>query len=262
MSTGVRPPPTENVIDLTEETDNNRRRPSQPQVVENEVRPNRPSRGPRFGRNIMADVVDLDEQPSSSSNQPSSPEVQFLGSAVRPDARRGGTNRRRTEPNRTAFAMRGANLMNLLRGIRPDPGIPDAHREDLLREEVALRTRHLARAFRQNELFWVGPDAPTEGIDLTIDMDNDVQVFDYSATGFRPSARARQPPAYVPPPPAPAGFTGTANEEDVVVCPNCDHELGTGDDALRRQIWIARPCGHVRAPSHHLLLLFTSVSYL
>lgn len=252
MSTGVPPLPTENVIDLTQEASN--RRPAQPPPVQNGARTNRASRGPRFGRNIMADVVDLEEEnPSSSSGQQSSPEVQFLGSTVRRDPRREDTaGRRRTEDNnQSSFAMRGTNLMHFLRTIRPGHMSPEAAREDLLRQEVALRTRHLARAFHQIEPFWIG-HTPTEGIDLTIDLDNDVPVFDYSATGFNPPRAARTAPPYVPPPPAPAGFTRTANEDDVVVCPNCDHELGTGENNIRKQIWIARPCGHVRAPSSYL----------
>jgi hypothetical protein len=45
-------------------------------------------------------------------------------------------------------------------------------------------------------------------------------------------------------PPA-EGFTRIAKEDEIVVCPNCDHELGTGDDPVKRQIWVAKPCGHV-----------------
>lgn len=59
------------------------------------------------------------------------------------------------------------------------------------------------------------------------------------------------PPTYEAPSLAPEGFTRSPEEDDVLVCPNCDGELCKGDDDVKKQVWIAKQCGHVsstRAP--------------
>ena len=52
-------------------------------------------------------------------------------------------------------------------------------------------------------------------------------------------------PTYEAPPPANRGYTRSAKEDDTIVCPNCDDELGTGDDETKRQVWVVKSCGHV-----------------
>ena len=49
---------------------------------------------------------------------------------------------------------------------------------------------------------------------------------------------------YEAPEAPPEGFTRTVKEHDVVVCSNCDHELGAGDNPIQKQIWVVRKCGH------------------
>ncbi|KAH0547514.1 hypothetical protein FGG08_000239 [Glutinoglossum americanum] len=49
---------------------------------------------------------------------------------------------------------------------------------------------------------------------------------------------------YSAPEPAQEGFTRSPNEEDVIVCPNCDDELTVGDGEVKRSVWVAK-CGHV-----------------
>lgn len=64
--------------------------------------------------------------------------------------------------------------------------------------------------------------------------------------GFGGGGRPEPPPAtYEAPPPAPEGFTRSPEEDDVLVCPNCDSELCKGDDDVKKQVWIAKQCGHV-----------------
>jgi hypothetical protein len=55
-----------------------------------------------------------------------------------------------------------------------------------------------------------------------------------------------EPVQYEAPEAPEPGFTRTPNKDDVLVCPNCDRELGTGDTDLGKQIWVIRSCGHVR----------------
>ena len=66
--------------------------------------------------------------------------------------------------------------------------------------------------------------------------------FDLGYGGDRPEP---PPPTYEAPPPAPEGFTRSPEEDDVLVCPNCDSELCKGDDDVKKQVWIAKQCVHV-----------------
>lgn len=239
------PPPLphqENVIDLTDEPDNPLSdRPPQTPLRH---RAGRTSRPPRFGRNIMADVVDLEEEPSITHEpqQFSSPEVQFLGAQIRhAEGTRGNDMGYR---NRDALPppLRGSSLVDMIRRIRGN-GPPSSYlrREEALREEFDLRSRSLAHALPTNLApLWIG-ERP-----IQVDIEEDFPIeLDYRTAGFG-AGETRQTPAYVAPTAPPPGFTRTVGEDEVVVCPNCDHELGTGDDVLRRQIWVAKPCGHVR----------------
>ncbi|OJD15046.1 hypothetical protein AJ78_04669 [Emergomyces pasteurianus Ep9510] len=237
------PPPLahqENIIDLTDEPDNplSERTPHTPL----RQRAGRSSRPPRFGRNIMADVVDLEEETSTTNEgQPlSSPEVQFLGTQTRPtEGTRGNDtgHRHRDAPP----PLRGSSLLDMIRRIRGS-GPPSSYlrRQEALREEIGLRSRNLARAFPTNITpFWID-ERP-----IQVDIEDDFPIeLDYRTAGFG-AGESRQAPAYTAPTAPPPGFTRTVGEDEVVVCPNCDHELGTGDDVLQRQIWVAKPCGHV-----------------
>ena len=52
-------------------------------------------------------------------------------------------------------------------------------------------------------------------------------------------------PPIVPPCAAPEGFTRSPAEGDDLICPNCEEELCKGDSDLKKQVWIAKACGHV-----------------
>jgi hypothetical protein len=190
----------------------------------------------------MADVVDLEEEPDPPPRDepPSSPEVQFLRATTRPP---------RVAPRARGFMGR-SSLFDMLR-LRP----PRFTASDMLsgqeafRQEVEMRARDLAARRAPPhaiDTLWID-DGQGEGIDLTIDMDMDVPFgMDYRFSRFTVENPTQAPPAYKPPSPPPEGFTRTVQEDEIVVCPNCDHELGTGDD-IKQQIWVAKPCGHVRA---------------
>lgn len=59
------------------------------------------------------------------------------------------------------------------------------------------------------------------------------------------AAHQPPPPTYEAPTEAPEGFTRSAAESDVLLCPNCDEELCVGDTEQKRQVWIVKHCGHV-----------------
>ena len=75
--------------------------------------------------------------------------------------------------------------------------------------------------------------------------------LDYEAQGFEFLGVTRAtPPApptspYQAPRAAIEGYARKVDEEDVVVCPNCGDELGTGLDDVKQQIWAVKQCGHV-----------------
>lgn len=181
----------------------------------------------------MADVVELEDVTDHTVNidPPSSPEVEFLRSTVRP----------RPVP-RTSAPRRLLDVLNL-RNTHTG-GFMSHTAQEAFREEIALRARHLGRR-RANanqpslEELFLADGFQNSNIDLTIDLDYQAPAF----TMQEPTPPTPLP-SYKAPSPAPEGFTRTVTDDDVVVCPNCDHELGTGE-GLSQQIWVAKPCGHV-----------------
>ncbi|KAF2396777.1 hypothetical protein EJ06DRAFT_559433 [Trichodelitschia bisporula] len=73
--------------------------------------------------------------------------------------------------------------------------------------------------------------------------------MEYDSIGFpmrAPSTPAPTvTPSYIAPPKPPAGFTRSLEEDDILLCPNCDEELCTGETDIKRQVWIVKKCGHV-----------------
>ncbi|KAL8900997.1 MAG: hypothetical protein Q9192_000773 [Flavoplaca navasiana] len=55
------------------------------------------------------------------------------------------------------------------------------------------------------------------------------------------------PPTYKAPSPARQGFTRSPKEDDHLICPNCEAELGAGKDDSKRQVWVIKACGHARS---------------
>ncbi|KAL2865118.1 putative RING finger domain protein [Aspergillus lucknowensis] len=212
----------EEVIDLTNEPDSPE--VSREQQASGGESSSRRPRPPRFGRDIIADVVDLEEQ---EPDTPSSPEVQFLSSTVRqqlpPPPR---------PPPRTPGLM-SSNFWRML--PLPHASFFGSANEPAYRREVPWRAAsHLSRA--ELETLLIGD---VDAMDFTINLDLD----DWQLPGSTPEV-TRPQSSYKPPSPAPEGFTRSVEEDDIATCPNCDEELGTGDDT-KQQIWVAKQCGHV-----------------
>lgn len=224
-------PLTEDVIDLTNEPDSpeDQRRP--------QTGGSRTPRLPRFGRDIMAEVVDLEEpEDIIRVDSPSSPEVQFVGATVRqPEPAPAPPPRNRS--------FIGANLWDLIRFQREIAPRHFMSREQSFRHEIAWRARDLPRRPPDEvDMFLLG--AAEEAIDLEDAMDLAI-VGDRSLRVEYPTSGLTSDRGYKPPSPPSEGFTRSAGEDDLVICPNCDEELGTGDET-KQQIWVAKPCGHVR----------------
>jgi len=52
-------------------------------------------------------------------------------------------------------------------------------------------------------------------------------------------------PTYDPVPDPRDGFLRSPGEDDVLVCPNCGHELCSGESEEKQQAWVVKACGHV-----------------
>ena len=90
-------------------------------------------------------------------------------------------------------------------------------------------------------------------------------TLDFENPAFQIGERASTQPqgyTYEPPGPARDGYSRSPEEDEEVVCPNCDEELGVGNTDLKRQVWVVKSCGHVRLCTLVLLqkCLLTSFS--
>ena len=140
----------------------------------------------------------------------------------------------------------GSRLLERIQedGLRRGGGVAE-------REAFRRRREILAAEGRRRQHF-VDPDGPTvaggfSGVVITdgpFPASFDMPNLSYETVAFRPhGTSAERPPT---PPPARNGFTRSPNEEQVIVCPNCDDELGVGETDEKRSVWFVRGCGHVR----------------
>ena len=173
----------EEVVDLTNEPDTpsvqSRHQPPHSQSANNTI-PTRRHRPPRFGRNIMADVIDLEEGEGNDREDgqteiinldpPGSPEVQFVRATARPTVR----------PSMFPSPRHLLDVINYhTQGF--------ISTQEAFRQEIALQTRRMGRHLptrpNMDEIFLSGDG--NRNVDLTIDLD-------YQAPGF--TIHEPQPP--------------------------------------------------------------------
>lgn len=176
----------------------------------------RDARSPRFGRGILAepDIVDLVNEPDEDVGSPSSPEVQFVGS-----------NTRLPPPPTRRSLIHPVNFLSRALSASARMGAPRGFRD---------WSRFFGPSGFDIDRVWLG-DRVGEA------ADQELEIVTPDATG----GPARRPDSYQAPSPPPEGFTRKVDEDEAVICPNCETELGTGDE-FQRQIWVAKQCGHVR----------------
>lgn len=232
------------VIDLTEDGSS----PVAAQIVPPTFTHSEGQRGaqrpPRFDR----DIISIDDQEDEAVDlREESPEIQFLTSRPR---------------SRSLSTTRHPRHQSTLRQRRHTP----AARSPVRRPQVSLRiTGAPVEAHGHQNAGWlfhpfaarVNTNPPRTHEDELVEWENfpggNFELpahLDYFAPAFdleHPTRRQPQSrlPTYDPPAPAQEGFTRTPNEDDVLVCPNCDDELGLGDDEVKRQVWVVKACGHV-----------------
>ena len=251
---------TQQIIDLTED----RNSPVTAHIVPPTFTHSEGQRGaqrpPRFDR----DIISVDDQEDEAVElREDSPEIQFLTSRPR---------------SRSLSITRHARHQSTLRQRRHTP----AARSPVRRPPVSLRiTGAPVEAHGHQNGGWLFPpvaarvnaNAPQTHEDELVEWENfpggNIELpahLNYLTPAFDLERPHRQPqprmPTYDPPAPAQEGFTRTPNEDDVLVCPNCDDELGLGDDEVKRQVWVVKACGHVCAICYSTLVKLIQISGL
>jgi hypothetical protein len=231
--------PRRDVIDLTEDTSSPPHAqviPPAPLHLEGLTATNRP---PRFDRNIIH--ID-DEEDNIRDPGGESPEIEFLTS--RPRSRSLSASRRLAR--RSAIAPVGVLTRRPQVAVRVTAG--ERNPSHLAGWADALQTLQFPRPFHSNF---------GRGHDELVEWEGDLQRglfqapnihLNFSQAGFnyeQPSRPQPRLPTYEPPPSAPAGFTRSPGEDELLVCPHCDDELGVSNDEVKRQVWVVKTCGHV-----------------
>ena len=233
--------------------------------------------GPRPGQ-VAAQQGRRANDASGSSSY--SPEVTFISS--RPVTQNATGNMAFGAPRnhqtavanepRTNLAPTAPYLRNLLgrvgifRGNRP-PELAEqeeanqgdraaVERVRILEQEIIRQANGAARLFAprlphmRGALYPLPGNAPAfnpDFPDLNMNYENAAFTIDHlGGRDVQESTPPRRPtPPYKAPPAVKPGFTRKIGEEDVVVCPNCGDELGSGDDEVKQQVWVNKQCGHV-----------------
>lgn len=243
------------------------------EVAHNAVRERqRPSRLPRFGREVLNQDVEVIELGSddegttpylqsgeNSQRQQASPEVEFLSSRPLSPARRRPQTARGHRPASARPIAPGFDLfegegledfMEEIQVIRENRIRPTPRREntDLFQrflEGVAGRPVGARLAAR---LPFTAPAFLLPG-----DLDFGTAAFNFGYDSPEP-----EPATYEAPPPPPTGFTRSPQEDETVICPNCDRELCSGETDLDKQVWVLKTCGHV-SQYRLMYLLFRAI---
>ncbi|KAL9131814.1 MAG: hypothetical protein Q9217_000341 [Psora testacea] len=188
------------------------------------------------------DVIDLseeDDMPRVTGGRQSSPEIQFLSSRTRSRSLSISRHPERTGTVRPPRRGQLADQQNPLPwSYRPQlPSIRTALRHAAFGNRLA----HYDQA-RDELVGWEGFGAGRQ-----FDLPN---MLDVQAIGFdlHQPHRHLQPPPRLPTYDAPSlprpGFTRSPTEDSLLVCPNCEDELGLGKDEMTRQVWVVKACGH------------------
>ncbi|KAJ4362580.1 hypothetical protein N0V83_010674 [Neocucurbitaria cava] len=216
------------------------------------------------GMDIIIDLDNGEEQwrmasPPVAEPEPASPEIEYISSRRIDQPRRppmfGRSNsdgdevefvRENALPQEEVRRRRNQEIDNVMDLLGTMNG-----RFTHLRAQV---DRFNAQVNRTADRFRRGPIPPPRGAPrahahvrigafMAPALDFEMVGFDIGMPGVR--AQEPPPPTYEAPERAPEGFTRSPEEADVLVCPNCGDELCVGEDEVKRQVWIAKGCGHV-----------------
>jgi hypothetical protein len=224
----------------------------------------------------MRDVIDLDAEDTRTGPAPSSPEIEIISSRrLEPP--------RRNNPPPAYYNAEGDDVefvsinplpesgrrhqnaidINAMQALIADMGrtAPMPH----LQEQITRRAEAARRAERQRQITMNRVLARFANRERSAARDptlpprrrGHIHVgfmppdLNFGATGFNlglgdsDHEQPARPPTYDAPAKAPAGFTRSPQEEERLICPNCSDELCCGDSDIKKQVWIAKQCGHV-----------------
>ncbi|KAK8189474.1 uncharacterized protein BKA78DRAFT_170534 [Phyllosticta capitalensis] len=227
----------------------------------------RASRPPRFPN----EIIDLcnDDSPNNASfanRPPPSPEVEFISARqVAPtpginlrrvlEAARGGNggggvnggHPRFTQPEQNTTRRAAERILNertSVQGTRRAPR-PTTPRRRHHHHRGNSNTDHRADLAYLRQAMGGGDPAEVLGFGTFPRLMPG--LLNYEMTGFDlgNEREPSPPPTYKAPDAAGPGFTRSPEEDEVLVCPNCDAELCDGDEgSKKRQVWIIKACGH------------------
>ncbi|KAG8530333.1 uncharacterized protein KY384_004835 [Bacidia gigantensis] len=234
----------QNVIDLTEEPSSPPEFALPPERTPDPLlrRPNGPRRSLRHHSAAEPQVVDLSDAESapSSTEGPSSPEIEFISSRARSRSPEVNQNQYNGGPRQSHRVNQHPRPYNL---------------PSIFNFGLGANLAHFQNRIGQVRDQLVGIDY---GVTEHFNIPN---MLDVSAVGFnldRPQQLAEEPrlPTYEAPDPPRRGYTRNSKKDQILVCPKCEGELGAGDGDLKRQVWVSRPCGHVRIAMAMVLTKF------
>ncbi len=232
---------TQDVIDLTEETSSPAPETHTiPPLSFNTRRANRPPRSDR-------DIISVDDQEDNATHiREESPEIQFLRSEpLRTGPRSRSLSTARPVPGRQGHTPGTRSLIR-----RPHVAVRMSAAPNHNHPQGWARAINLPLSGQFNVGFHRGNEELIHWEDFDGGMFQAPGDLDFFAPAFNydnPSRPQQQPrlPTYDPPSPAKPGFTRSPNDDDTLVCPHCDDELGVGDSDVKRQVWVVKACGHV-----------------
>ena len=237
-------PDDTNIIDLTGD-------PDTPPHSVTSSRHTRPGRGGHRSRPPVQEIIDVDELDDQEGDpevnlDDTSPDVELVSVRPRP------VLPPPREGRGTEFGTDHA--LPAVPGRRMDMSTIQAlsHHFVGLHPYLPRRRRRWNQHFTASTLLdpraWgIGPDGSDEDDIQVTPQDFRIPNPNFETTAFQIGREAPQPaaPTYGPPVPPKEGFTRSPSEDAMLVCPNCDQELGEGEDELKRQVWAVRSCGHV-----------------
>ena len=271
--------PTPAVIDLTEEPDS----PPQPQSrlssTTRRTTSTRASRLPRFSRDVIdleddSEPYEADDETQTAfdlamgdiddlTNEPDSPEVEILysqrssqaqtrpqgvgwhASLPRPQpSGRSSTWSRAPSNSGMLDTIRSLFRMNEGEGSAPAPVLRQRTRAPSIPVRMRRPSPHPVSVGLQMQRM-MNDGLPIDDISENFRIPG---MLDFETAAFHVHRDVTAPPPlplYDAPAPPRAGYTRSATEHDVIVCPNCNSELGVGDGDLKRSVWVIKKCGHV-----------------
>ena len=228
---------TNDIIDLTEESSLTavQRHSAAPTTYAPPAASSLPPRSNRI-------VIDIEEQNNGAAPfREESPEIEFLTSRPRSSSqsrRRNGfapTVRSPTQNLHTPIRVSAAE--------RVPQHIPRPWQHALQNLQFPTPSHHRLREDRDEEEA-AFDNFPNDFFQAPEQLNFLQAAFNYEQPS-RPQHQAPLP-AYEVPPLAQRGFTRSPGEDDVLVCPHCNDELGLGEHEEKRQVWVVKTCGHVR----------------